>query len=137
MSIRDVPPKPKWWQLYLTFPLLMGLFLLDTHLNISTGGHEIVQLGSLFLEFGLVQVWLKSNGRALRHMDDEEISRTLRIIEIPPAMPGDSPERSQPLLLPRPTEIPGVLSDTFEMDSVDAKAYAVDQAGEREPRARR
>ncbi len=125
MNLRDVPPKPKWWQLYLTFPLLVALFLLDTHLNLSTGGHQIVQLGSLFLEFGLVQLWLKSNARALMHMDEEELGRTIHVIEIPPAVPSESEGGGRPTLALPPNEIPGVLGDTFEMDYVDAKSFEI------------
>jgi hypothetical protein len=122
MSSSDSVPKPKWWQLYLTFPCLLGMFLLDTRLHLSTGGHETIQLGSVFMEFVLVQVWLRLNARALRHMDNEVPGRTFRIIEMPPATPPVEP-----------IEIKGVLGDTFEMDYVDADSYpseaTTDQVG--------
>ncbi len=128
MRLRDKTPKPKWWQLYLTFPLLAGLFLLDTRLQLSTGGHEVVQLGSLFLEFGLVQLWLRSNSRALTYMDEEEFSKTIHVYEIPPLEPTQAGgDEARPLPLP-PIEIKGVLGNTFEMDYVDAESRPVDSA---------
>ncbi len=135
MPLRDKTPKPKWWQLYLTFPLLVGLFLLDTRLRLSTGGHEVVQLGSLFLEFGLVQLWLKANSRALTYMDEEEFSRTIHVYEIPPLEPTEVGEESKRGLPLPPIEIKGVLGNTFEMDYVDAKSQPADaatQAAQRE-----
>ncbi len=125
MNRRNLSPKPKWWQLYLTFPLLMGLFLLDTHLRISTGGHEIVQLGSLFLEFGLVQAWMKANAGALSHMDEDEFTRTIRVIEIPPT-PRDTGQNDRQVLTVSPTEIAGLLGDTFEMEYIDANSSKAD-----------
>ncbi len=128
MSPRDKTPKPKWWQLYLTFPLLIGLFLLDTRLHLSTGGHEIVQLGSLFLEFGLVQLWLRANSRALTYMDDEEFSKTIHVYEIPPF--EQTQAESQRALPVPPIEIKGVLGNTFEMDYVDAESRPVESPSE-------
>ncbi len=126
MKLQNRHPKPKWWQLYLTFPVLAGLFVLDTHLQLSTGGHEAVQLGSLFLEFGLVQLWLHSNSSALNYMDEDEFSQTIRVIEIPPAAPSELAEGARPRLALPPSEIPSVLGDTFEMDYIDAKSFNVD-----------
>jgi len=131
MNPRDVPPRPKWWQLYLTFPLLAGLFVLDTHLRLSTGGHEVVQLGSLFLEFGLVQFWLRANSHALTYMDDDEFARTIHVIEIPPAKLSEYQEGAQPALRLPPAEIPNVLGTTFEMDYIDAKSLEVEASTER------
>ncbi len=125
MNRRNVSPKPKWWQLYLTFPLLVGLFLLDMHLRLSTAGHEIVQLGSLFFEFGLVQAWLKANAGALSHIDEEEFSRTIRVIEIPP-LPREEEHNERPILALPPAGIAGVLGDTFEMNRVDANSCEAD-----------
>ncbi len=130
MASRDRAPKPKWWQLYLTVPLLLGLFLLDTHLRLSTSGHEVVQLGSLLLEFGVVQLWLRANSRALRYMDDEEFSKTIHVYEIPPLEPtviGKDAQRALPL---PPIEIKGVLGNTFEMDYIDANSFNVDASSD-------
>ncbi len=126
MRARSRPPKPKWWQLYLTLPVLMGVFLLDTHLRLSTGGHEAVQMGSLFLEFILVQIWLRANSRALNYMDEEEFSRTIHVIEIPPFEPTQLGNERQPVPPTPQLEIKGVLGDTFQMNYLDVSSFNVD-----------
>ena len=55
---------PKWWQLYLTFPLLIALFVMDHRLKISTPGHQAVQIGIVLLVYGLIHLWLKANRSA-------------------------------------------------------------------------
>lgn len=127
MGSRRADPKPKWWELYLTFPLLMGLFFLDSRLQLSAGGHELVQLGSLFLEFALVHLWLRANSSALSRMDDETYRRTITIITLPPRPRRESGDAVA--ILPRPpAELPGVLGDTLETDRIDALAYPVQEA---------
>ncbi len=126
MTMSNRRPKPKWWQLYLTLPLLGGLFLLDTRLQVSTGGHEAVQLGSLALEFLLVQAWLRANSKSLNYMDEEEFSRTIHVIEIPPLEPDKLHEEAYPALPEAPIQIKGVLGNAFEMDYIDANSFNVD-----------
>lgn len=63
---------PKWWQLYLIFPSLVGLFVFDHRLNISIGGHEIVQIGSLALVLSFVYIWIKANTDALSRLDQRK-----------------------------------------------------------------
>ena len=62
---------PKWWQLYLIFPLMVLLFVFDSRINISTIGHQLVQIGSLGLILSFVYIWLKANMNALSRMDQE------------------------------------------------------------------
>jgi hypothetical protein len=62
---------PKWWQLYLIFPSLIGLFVFDNRLNISTRGHETVQIGSLVLILSFVYIWIKANTDALSRLDQK------------------------------------------------------------------
>src|SRR6186997_1073936 len=76
---------PKWWQLYLTFPLLIALFALDSRLRISSRGHEFVQIGIILIMFGLFHLWLKANRSALLGEDREQPTKIYRVIEIPPA----------------------------------------------------
>jgi hypothetical protein len=133
MKTRDLSPKPKWWQLYLTFPLLIGAFLLDSRLQLSDGGHEVVQLGSLFGEFCLVHLWLRANARALMYMDNGTFARTIRVIEIPPAEESVMDRQSRRAELLPPIEIHGVLGNTIELDFVDAKSLSVDADARRPP----
>lgn len=114
---------PKWWQLYLIFPLLIALFALDTRLQLSTFGHQAVQIGSVLIIFGLVHVWLKANARALSAMDRDQLGGRVRIIKIQPyqmsTMDNEYGIRSGFQLLD--TEIKGILSDTFEIETIDAE----------------
>ena len=127
MVRKDVSPKPKWWQLYLTFPFLLGLFVLDTHLRLSNGGHEAVQLGSLALEFVLIQRWLHANSSALNHMDDDTYRSTITVIEIPPSPAAGIEGDARGAWVFPPIEIKGVLGDTFEMDTIDARSTPVEE----------
>lgn len=123
--------RPKWWQLYLTFPLLIALFVVDSHVKISVRGHQIVQIGIVLIVYGLAHRWLKANGSALSNMDQRQYCRTITVIRVPVSQPPD--EGAQPLAmfeLPA-SEITGMLSDTFEMDYIDAEAFAVDDVSQK------
>jgi hypothetical protein len=112
---------PKWWQLYLTLPLLVALFALDGRLRISTRGHEAVQIGVVLLVCGLTSLWIKANGRALSNMDRQYPSttfRTYRIHSVP------LPESKQGKL--SAIRVCGVLGTTFEMDYSDTELFGVD-----------
>jgi hypothetical protein len=106
---------PKWWQVYLTFPLLLGLFVLDGRLKISSRGHQAVQIGIILLVYMLIHVWLKSNARALSHADRIRYGKNVRVISFIPD-PGDD---RQTIFKITGSEVKGVLSDTFEMDTID------------------
>jgi hypothetical protein len=113
--------RPKWWQLYLIFPLLAVLFLIDNRLNLSSRGHIAVQLGILLLVFGLIHLWIRANSAALSHlsrMDQGHYQETITVIRIPPHQFDDE---KRPLFQRPDSEIKGVLSDTFEMDYIDAE----------------
>ncbi len=114
-------PRPKWWQLYLTLPLLVSLFVVDYHLKISGRGHEAVQIGILILIYGLMHLWLKANASALSKMDQGEYVGRVTVIEMPWAQDSDSNEAEQSMFLLPDSEIKGVLSDTFEIDYIDAE----------------
>ncbi len=94
---------PKWWQIYLTFPLLIALFVLDHQLKISTRGHQAVQIGGVLVVYGLIHLWLKANARALSGMDQRQLP--------------DS-------------EIKGILSDTFDMNIIDATLLPIDDVSQ-------
>ncbi len=55
--------RPKWWQLYLTFPLLIALFAVDSRLKISMRGHQAVQIVIVLLIYRLVHLWLRANAK--------------------------------------------------------------------------
>jgi hypothetical protein len=113
--------QPSWWQVYLTFPLLIALFLIDHRLKISTGEHEAVQLGIILLVYGLIHVWLKANARALSRTDQQQYHGTFKVIQIPPYQVSTTGDEKRPMPQIPNSEIKGVLSDTFEMDTIDAK----------------
>ena len=123
-----VSVRPKWWQLYLTFPLLVVLFILERRLNLSTGGHQVVQIGILLLVYGLVHLWLKANSRALSNMEQNQFRETVIISRIPPRQ---LPERNKRPMFQFPdVEIKGTLSDTFEMDIINAEFIPVGESAD-------
>lgn len=81
MSTADTGPK--WWQLYLTFPLLIALFLLDAHLNISRLGHRAVQIGIILLVYGLMYMWVNANAAALLKIDRSEHRVRTTVVHFP------------------------------------------------------
>ena len=123
-------PRPKWWQLYLTLPLLVVLFIVDNRLKISTRGHQAVQIGIILLVYGLMYLWVKANAQALREMDQPPHGQGIRIVHIGPyPLPNSGKESIEHLVLLLPdSEIKGVLNDTFEMDYIDAEFLPVDEA---------
>jgi len=122
--------RPKWWQLYLTFPLLIALFVLDARLRISVRAHQAVQISIVLLIYGLVHLWLKANASALSKMDQSQYYRTVTVIRLAVSQLPDlnADERSK-IELPA-SEIKGVLSDTFEMDYIDAESFPVDEVAQ-------
>lgn len=81
MSTADTGPK--WWQLYLTFPLLIALFMPDAHLKISTRGHRVVQIGIIVLVYGLMYIWVNANATALLKIDRSEHCPIITTIHFP------------------------------------------------------
>jgi hypothetical protein len=119
---------PKWWQLYLTFPLLIALFILDHHLTLSASGHQVVQIGIILVVYGLVHLWLKANVTALSKMDQKKYHDTNTVIRIPPLQPPDAGKENRSILQISTSEIKGVLNNTFEMEYIDAESFTVDQS---------
>jgi len=77
--------RPKWWQLYLTFSLLIALFIVDDRLKISVRGHQAVQIGILLVFYALIHLWLNANASALSKMDCVQGHGTFRVIQIAPS----------------------------------------------------
>jgi len=121
--------RPKWWQVYLTLPLLIGLFILDNRLKLSLRGHQVVQVGIILLVYGLIHLWMKANARALSEMDRVHYGGRVRVIQIQPYQfrYGDDENNIRPMLQMSDSGIKGTLSDTFEMDVIDAEFFSVDE----------
>jgi hypothetical protein len=118
--------RPKWWQVYLTFPLLIALFVLDSHLKLSERGHVAVQIGILLFVYGLIHLWLKANAAAMSEMDQKQFHNTFTVIRIPPhQLPNVNSSKRPMFQFPAP-EIKGTLSDTFEMDYIDVEFSSVE-----------
>jgi hypothetical protein len=113
-------PRPKWWQLYLTFPILIALFAVDSRLNISVRGHQAVQTVIVLVVFGLIRRWIRTNATELSRMDQEECKGQITIIQIPLYQPADRAPANDAVLELVP-ETKGILSDTFEMDYIDPR----------------
>jgi peptidoglycan/LPS O-acetylase OafA/YrhL len=60
---------PSWWQLYLSFPLMIGLFLIETHQPLTEAGHKMIELFILLIFFGYISLWLKANTGAMIQED--------------------------------------------------------------------
>jgi len=119
--------RPKWWQLYLTFPLLIALFILDTRLKLSERGHQAVQIGIILLVYGLVHLWLKANATGLSKIDQRQSHGTVIVTRIPLHQLPEPKNDKRPMFQFRDLEIKGTLSDTFEMETIDAEFFAVDE----------
>jgi hypothetical protein len=114
--MRSQNARPQWWLLYLTFPLLIVLFVLEHHLQISTRGHEALQLGIILLVYGLIYGWIKANARAISRMDQGQYRGRVTVIDIPaPSLSQANEEIGRLVQLPS-SEVKGMLSNTFEME---------------------
>ena len=125
MTTRTV--HPKWWQVYLTFPLLVVLFMLDNRLKLSERGHQAMQIGIVLLVYGLVHMWLKANAKVLSNMDQRQFHGTVTVIRVPSYQLPDAINNKRPMFQLPNSEIKGTLSDTFEMDYIDAEFISVDE----------
>jgi hypothetical protein len=119
--------RPKWWQLYLALPLLVVLFVADSRLRISTRGHQAVQIGILLLVYGLISLWLKANASVLSGMDQAHDQGRIRVVRVPVSQLPDADEDTQPMFELPLVEDKGVLSDTFEVDYIDAEVLPEDE----------
>ena len=127
---------PKWWQLYVTLPVLVSLFYPETRAAMTETEHIIAEFGILFLIFGCVQLWLRANRSALMNIDPAEAGWRISLYEVPVEQlraldeMEDSPRSYSTREWPA-REIRGVLGDTFEWDfpeedaSVVANSHAV------------
>jgi len=122
--------RPKWWQVYLTLPLLIMLFMADTRLKLSARGHQVLQIGIILLVYGLVHLWLKANAKALAQMDQRQFRGTVTVTRIPSYQLPESNNDKRPMFQYSNSEIKGTLSDTYEMDYIDAEFFPVDEVSQ-------
>jgi hypothetical protein len=117
--------RPRWWQLYLAFPLLITLFFVDNRLRLSTRGHQAVQIAILVVVYSLVHLWLKANARALSRMDQQAYRGTVRIIRVPWTQAFEPEEQRRTILHLPDSEIKGLLSETADLSHIDAESTPV------------
>jgi hypothetical protein len=108
--------------LYLTFPLLIAMFVMDSRLKISVRGHQAVQIGIILLVYGSIHWWLKANRSALLHMEMKRSNRPFQVIEIPPAKSPESSIERRTILHLSDSEIRGLLSDG--MNYIDSELFS-------------
>ncbi len=124
--MRSENTHPKWWQLYLTFPLLIALFVIDHQLKISPREHQALQIGIVLLVYGVIYWWLKANARAISRMDQQQYYGKFRVIQIPPLQIYEPNDEKYPMLELPNSEVKGMLGDTFEMDHLNSDTLSVD-----------
>src|SRR4051812_3762685 len=56
---------PRWRQLSLLIPLMMGLLLVDAHMQLSPLAHQTIEAGVVLLMYGSMACWLWANQAAL------------------------------------------------------------------------
>jgi len=124
--------RPQWWQLYLTFPLLMALFVVDARLKISVRGHQAVQIGILLFVDGLIHLWLKANASVLSEMDQRHYYQTLTLIRVPVSQLPDAEIGAQrsPISGLSVSEVKGVLSNTFDIEYIDGEVFSIEEVGQ-------
>ena len=115
---------PKWWKLYLTFPLLIAMFVLDSRLRIPARGHQAVQLGIVLLIYGLIHLWLKANRSALTGEVQEQPVKIYKVIEFPPAGSPELEGGKKSILQLSDSEIHGLLGDGMEMSYTDPEKFS-------------
>jgi hypothetical protein len=114
---------PRWWQVYVMLPFLVGLFWPEMEARLSEAGHVILELGIVLLIFAFIQVWLRANRSALLQLEEPEDLWQSHIHVFPAAQlrPHENMEEDAGSHTPAP-EIKGVLSNTFEWAAAEDEA---------------
>jgi hypothetical protein len=121
---------PKWWRLYLTLPFLIAPLMADNRLKLSARGHQAVQIGIILFVYGLVHLWLKTNATALSKMDQRQIHGTVTVTRVPSYHLPEIKSDKRPMFQLPASEIKGTLSNTFEMDYINAEYISVDEVSQ-------
>lgn len=114
--------RPKWWQIYLLLPLLIGLFLIDFRLNLSDRGHQVLQIGILLFVYWLAHLWMKANQITYEKKGNTKSSV---IITLVPTSRLNG-EKLQPLFHPN-SEVAGIFDDTFQIDIIEAEILSTEE----------
>jgi hypothetical protein len=56
---------PHWRLLYAVIAVMVGLLVLDARASLLPAGHEILEVGIVLVGFGLIELWIRANRRAL------------------------------------------------------------------------
>ena len=63
--------QPSWWLLYLSLPVMIGLFLIEMRLSLSGAGHRLAEIIIVLVVFGFMWIWVNANTGAIIHEDLE------------------------------------------------------------------
>jgi hypothetical protein len=61
----DEKQRPSWWLIYLSLPIMIGLFLIQIRLPLSDTEHRLVEFIILLVIYGSISIWLQANTGAL------------------------------------------------------------------------
>ena len=113
--------QPKWWQVYIMLPLLVGLFYPEMQLPLTQTEHTVAELGILALIYVCMQLWMRANRSALMQTVDEEGYWRINVFDLPPEPMHEPVEgvtgTNRPMLQIPAAGLKGVLSDTFEWEA--------------------
>ncbi len=82
--------KPNWWLVSLTVPLMIGLLLLESHLQASPDVHRIMEFGIVVVGFGLMAAWVQANAGALQNEETDRVHWVLVLPSEHTPQEGDS-----------------------------------------------
>ena len=70
---------PSYWLLYLSLPVMIGLFWREMRLSLSDTGHQFAQIMIVLTVYVSIWLWLKANRGAIAWEDLEH-----RNLKLPP-----------------------------------------------------
>jgi hypothetical protein len=56
---------PSYWLLYLSLPVMIGLFWLEVRLSLSATGYQLAEMMIILIVYGSIWLWLKANRGAM------------------------------------------------------------------------
>jgi hypothetical protein len=70
--MRHKRSRPNWWILYLILTLMLGLFLIEVRVPLSSRGHQLTEIVIVLFIFRIIWIWLDVNEQALNQEELEE-----------------------------------------------------------------